>query len=218
MSRAVRTLLVACICWLVPGTATAAAMPAPLQQGIRHLAALQGFSCDFEQTLTFSDGSARHYTGLLDVRRPARFRWQYFKPYAQLYVSDGHGIWHYEPDLMQAEHLKSLDAVDPMVMRLLDGRVHAADIHLLANESQGLHPDVHRYKVRVGEGPQLWLGLRADGTLVYLESVDALGNRNRITLGSLSAIAPAAEVFSFSPPPGVDVVTDPQPSSNGVAR
>jgi outer membrane lipoprotein carrier protein len=210
------SLALLCLGGLMPVAAWAVAMPAPLQQGIRHLSSLQGFSCDFEQTLTFSDGSARHYTGLLDVRRPGRFRWQYLKPYAQLYVSDGKGIWHYEPDLMQAEHLKNLDAVDPMVMRLLDGRVRAADIHLLADDSSGLHPAVYRYKVRVGQGPELWLGLRSDGSLVYLESLDALGNRNRITLGSFSAIAPPKNVFSFSPPPGVDVVTDPQPSTNGV--
>jgi outer membrane lipoprotein carrier protein len=204
------------LCCLAPVVALAAAMPPPLQLGIRHLSALQGFSCDFEQTLTFSDGSARHYTGMLDVRRPGQFRWQYLKPYKQLYVSDGKGIWHYEPDLMQAEHLTNLDAVDPTVMRLLDGRLRASDIHLLADESPGLHPLVHRYKVRIGKGPELWLGLKADGSLVYLESVDALGNRNRITLGSFSAIAPAKNVFSFSPPQGVDVVTESQPSTNGV--
>jgi outer membrane lipoprotein carrier protein len=213
-----QALLAMCICCLLPAMA-AAAMPALLQQGIQRLAGLQGFSCDFEQTLTYSDGSEKHYTGMLDVLRPGRFRWQYLQPYAQLYVSDGKGIWHYEPDLMQAEHLKNLDAVDPMVMRLLDGRVHAADIHLLADESVP-HAGIHRYKIRVGrQGPELWLGLKSDGSLVYMESLDVLGNRNRVTLGRFSAIAPSREVFSFNPPPGVDIVTDTQlPSTNGVSR
>jgi len=214
-----RILLSVSLCCLMHGMAMAAIMPAPLVKGIHRLDALKGFSCDFEQTLTFADGSTHHYTGLLDVLRPGRFRWQYLQPYAQLYVSDGRGIWHYEPDLMQAEHLKNLDAVDPMVLRLLDGQVHAADIHLLADESPGLHPAIYRYEVRIGQWTKLWIGLKADGSLVYLESVDALGNRNRITLGRFSAIAPSAEVFSFKPPPGVDIVTDTQlPSANGVPR
>lgn len=218
MTQAARQLFWLGLCCMMPVTAMAAMpVPAPLQQGIQRLSALQGFSCNFEQTLSFSDGSERHYTGLLDVRRPGRFRWQYLKPYAQLYVGDGHSIWHYEPDLMQAEHLKNLDAVDPTVMRLLDGRVHASDIHLLADESPGAHPRIYRYKVRIDRGPELWLGMRSDGSLVYLESLDALGNRNRITLGNFSAIAPPKEVFSFRPPPGVDIVTEAQqPSANGV--
>ena len=198
---------------LIPALAMAAApLPVPLAHGIARLDALKGFSCDFEQTLSYTDGSQRHYTGLLDVRRPGRFRWQYLQPYAQLYVSDGKGIWHYEPDLMQAEHMRSLDAVDPMAMRLLDGRVRASQVRLLASES-GAHASVYRYKIRIGQGPSLWLGLKPDGSLVYVESVDALGNRNRITLGRFSAIAPPAEVFRFSPPAGVDIVTDAQPSS-----
>lgn len=197
--------------------AAGAKVPEPLQQGIHRLDALRGFSCDFTQTLSYADGSKKHYAGLLDVRRPGEFRWQYLQPYAQLYVSDGHGIWHYEPDLMQAEHIKSLNAVDPMAMRLLDGRIHAPDVHLLADESVGSHPAVYRYKVRIDQGPGLWLGVKANGSLVYLESLDGLGNRNRITLGSFSAIAPGKEVFRFSPPAGVDIVTEgQQPSGNGV--
>ena len=194
---------------LMPVLAIAAALPAPLAHGIARLDALKGFSCDFEQTLSYADGSQRHYAGMLDVRRPGQFRWQYLQPYAQLCISDGQGIWHYEPDLMQAEHMQSLDAVDPMAMRLLDGRIHASQIRLLANES-GAHASVYRYRIRIGQGPRLWLGLRTDGTLVYVESVDALGNRNRITLGRFSAIAPPAEVFRFSPPAGVDIVTEAQ--------
>jgi outer membrane lipoprotein carrier protein len=198
--------------FLMPALAIAAALPSPLAHGIARLDALKGFSCDFEQTLSYADGSQRHYTGMLEVRRPGRFRWQYLQPYAQLYVSDGQGIWHYEPDLMQAEHMQSLDAVDPTAMRLLDGRIHAAQIRLLADES-GAHASIRRYRIRIAKGPQLWLGLKPDGALVYVESVDALGNRNRITLGSFSAIAPSAEVFRFTPPAGVDIVTDAQPPS-----
>jgi len=197
---------------LAPALAIAASLPAPLAHGIARLDALKGFSCDFKQTLSYADGSQRHYTGRLQVRRPGMFRWQYLQPYAQLYVSDGKGIWHYEPDLMQAEHMKSLDAVDPMAMRLLDGRVRASQVRLLADES-GAQVSVHRYKIRIGQGPELWLGLKPDGALVYVESVDALGNRNRITLGRFSAIAPPAEVFRFSPPKNVDIVTDAQPPS-----
>ena len=200
---------------LVPLLAIAASLPAPLAHGIKRLDALKGFSCDFEQTLSYADGSQRHYTGRLDVRRPGHFRWQYLQPYAQLYVSDGKGIWHYEPDLMQAEHIRSLQAVDPMAMRLLDGCIQASQIRLLADEA-GMHASVYRYKIRIGKGPELWLGLHADGTLVYVESVDALGNRNRITLGRFSPIAPPAEVFRFSPPAGVDIVKDAQmPSGKG---
>lgn len=221
MNRIGRNLLLACMCCVIllsVAYANGTEMPQPLTRGIHRLDSLRGFTCDFTQTLTYADGSKRVYAGLLDVRRPGEFRWQYLQPYSQLYVSNGHGIWHYEPDLMQAEHIKSLDTIDPVAMRLLDGHIHASDIHLLNDESAGLHPTVYRYKIRISQGPVLWLGLKADGSLVYMESLDGLGNHNRITLGTFSMIAPAKEVFRFSPPSGVDIVTEGQQSPGNGAQ
>lgn len=174
-----------------------------LLRSLQKLSAHTGFQCDFRQRISYTDGGSQLYGGQIAVLRPGRFRWHYDSPYEQLYVGDGKLIWHYEPDLMQAERMDSLDAVDPVVMRLLDGRIRAEDVTLLGFE--GSEKGVGRYHVRLGKR-EFWLGLDDAGTLAYIESLDALGNRNRVVLTGCLFVAPDAKRFSFVPPAGVDVV------------
>lgn len=200
--------------WLVPILVLAglSAMPAQaaevgskafLSHSLQQLSKKKGFQCSFAQNITYADGSSQGYGGQLDVARPGRFRWHYDTPYEQLYVGDGKVIWHYEPDLMQAERMTSLDAVDPVVMRILDGKVGPKDVDFLGYE--GREGDIGRYHVRLGES-EFWLGIDSESRLAYIESIDALGNRNRISLTGCIFIAPEAKHFSFVPPSGVDVI------------
>jgi len=172
---------------------------------MQRLATQRGFSCRFDQLMAFSDGGEKLYSGDLAILKPGHFRWQYRKPYAQLYVGDGKVIWHYEPDLMQAERLTDLEAVNPVVMKLLDGRVALADIKLV-ERSYDSKLNIHRFKVQVTDAPQVWLGFSVHGDLVYIERQDLLGNRNMMHLSDCSYVAPAEKLFSFTPPDGVDVL------------
>ncbi|PIP02571.1 MAG: LolA, partial [Zetaproteobacteria bacterium CG23_combo_of_CG06-09_8_20_14_all_54_7] len=126
-------------------------------------------------------------------------------PYDQLYVGDGQVIWHYEPDLLQAERLTDLETINPVVMKLLDGRVPLADIRVV-ERSFDAERNIHRFKVQVTDAPQVWLGFSLQGNLVYIERQDLLGNRNMMHLSDCSYVAPAEKLFSFTPPDGVDVL------------
>jgi len=172
---------------------------------IKQLSKLSGFSCRFDQLMVFSDGGDERYTGTLAILKPKHFRWQYQKPYEQLYIGDGRSIWHYEPDLMQAERLSSLETVDPVVMRLLNGQIRPSEIRML---KQGYDKvlDIRRFQVSVDKSPKVWLGFSEHGDLIYIERQDMLGNRNQMYLSECSYIAPAANLFSFTPPAGVDVL------------
>ena len=174
-------------------------------RSIKRLAALPGFDCHFDQILEFSDGSGKLYSGNVAVLKPKRFRWQYQKPYEQLYLGDGDSIWHYEPDLMQAERLSNLEAVDSSVMGLLDGSISTTEIEMLQREYDA-ELDVQRYQVRVKDSPEMWLGFSKYGDLVYIERLDALGNSNQLRLSQCSYVAPLQNLFSFTPPAGVDVL------------
>ncbi len=187
----------------LPAVAAAAGLPPALRQGLERLAVVGGFTCTFEQQLLFADGTRQTYSGTLAVRRPMRFRWHYTAPYEQLYVSDGMRIWHYEPDLMQVRVLRHLDEIDPVVMRLLDGSVGLDDMEVIKADR-----DRRRYHVRVGAANRIWLELGAHGQLSVIESVDMLGNRNRIRLLDIHATRPPESTFVFTIPPGVDVVED----------
>ncbi len=176
-----------------------------LGQALAHLSALQGFSCQFKQVLSYAEGGERSYSGELAVLRPGKFRWHYTKPYEQLYVSNGEEIWLYEPDLMQAQRLQDLGEVEPVVLQLLDGRVGLEDITVLAKEdsygSEGWH-------LLVGKGSQavdVYVGV-LNQTLSWIGSVDALANRNTLHLLQLRPKKPETEIFEFHAPEGVDVI------------
>jgi len=175
------------------------------EQSIKRLSKLPGFSCHFDQLMIFTDGGGQHYAGSVAVRKPGHFRWEYEKPYTQLYLGDGKMIWHYEPDLMQAERLDNLESVDPTVMRLLDGRVQFSDIHVLDRDFDA-KLQIRRFQVTIEQSPKVWLGFSKFGDLIYIEREDLLGNRNRMQLSKCSYIAPAANLFSFTPPSDTEVL------------
>lgn len=179
-----------------------------LQSVLQRLAQIDGFQCVFEQTLYYTDGSTQSYAGDLAIAKPGKFRWQYQKPYAQLYVSNGQGIWHYEEDLMQAEWLPQLDSVDPVVMQLLEGRISTQSLQArdVTVTMQDVAAGIQVYGLQL-EGTPVWLAVYADGSgLAWIESKDTLGNRNRMALSKMKYHAPAWSAFEFIPPEGVDVI------------
>lgn len=175
-----------------------------LERALSKMMETAGFSCQFRQVVYFSEGGEQRYSGTLAIRRPGHFRWQYTAPYEQLYISNGGVVWHYEADLMQAERMKNLDAIDPVAMKLLDGRIGIKDIKLLATENLGAGH--FSYFIRIDDGPELILAFSAIGELHWLESKDMLGNRNRIILSDINRKTPSKELFLFVPPEGVEVV------------
>ena len=164
-----------------------------------------GFVCHFDQVMEFTDGGGQQYAGELAILKPGHFRWQYDKPYEQLYVGDGSMIWHYEPDLMQAERLTDLEAVNPVVMQMLNGTLPLHDIRVIDyREDADLH--MRRFQIEVKGDLLVWLGFSDKGDLMEIEREDLLHNRNRMQFTRCSYVAPAAKLFIFSPPAGVDVV------------
>lgn len=188
---------------LLAQTSWASNMPQPLQDGLQKLSELKGFSCVFKQTISYDDGTHQQFEGTLAVAKFGHFRWQYTQPYRQLYVSNGKEIWFYEPDLMQVQHLQSLDAIDPIAMRLLEGRVQAHEIHVLdVGEESGKKV----YHLRIGSQTVLWLSLQKNGLPAWFESRDVLGNQNRMQLFDLKTQAPDMKKFEFIVPKGVDIL------------
>ena len=194
--------------------ACAAPLPPLLQQSLKTLNQLRGFSAKFVQTITYSNGDSNRYSGTIAVKRPGKFRWHYTTPYAQSYVSDGKVIWHYEPDLMQAVRMHDLGGVDPVAMQLLDGRIHAGDVQLLREEpatsnSSERRGSIRAFTVRIRNRITLTLALDGNnGNLVAITHADALGNTNQIVLSAFEATVPAETRFHFTPPKGVEIIIE----------
>ena len=176
-----------------------------LGKALSGMASLEGFSTPFKQVLSYAEGGERVYSGELAVLRPGKFSWRYIKPFEQLYVSNGDGIWLYEPDLLQAQKLQDLGELDPVVMQLLDGRIGLADVEVLAQYAE---EDVNVWHVKLGKADkavQVWLGV-VDNALRWVESRDVLSNTNRLYLLDVDTSNPDQDIFEFTAPDGVDVI------------
>ncbi len=176
-----------------------AAPPAALEK----MLALPGLACRFAQTVEAADGSRVRSEGRLWLRRPGMFRWEYEKPYAELFVSDGRTVWHYEPDLMQAERIRTLDPASTAALRILAGRMQPGDVAVLAEKRR--HGKVELTLRIRGDARVYRLVLKKDGVPVEVAHRGAMGERNTVRLWCVKRV-PGEARFAFTPPEGVEVI------------
>jgi outer membrane lipoprotein carrier protein len=184
------------------------------------MAELQGLEAKFHQVLT--DRSGREIdeaSGVLAIRRPNRFRWDYLEPYEQVIVADGARVWLYDSDLEQVTVRKLDDTLSATPAMLLSGEGNLEENFSVTQvQDDGkvqwvqLEPkrnDTDFKSVRLGfEGVTLRFMQLADklGQTTHLEFTDV--QRNPV-------LDPSR--FTFTVPPGADVIGGPAPA-NGTAQ
>jgi outer membrane lipoprotein carrier protein len=194
-------------------TAAQASHPSPAAAEVeKYLAGLATWSADFTQTIDDGHGKVlRSAAGKLYLQRPGKFRWDYVEPSEQLVLADGRQIWFYDKDLAQA-NVRDMDStLASTPASLLSGGGSVAtqfDITALP-PSGGLqwfqlipkHADTDFQVVRIGFD---------QGELASMFLADKLGQVTQLTFTHPSRNARfAADLFSFTPPPGVDVIGSP---------
>lgn len=195
-----------CVCWLLLlAPASVAAEANPLQ---RFLAEVQTLRAEFTQELYDETGLLLESGGGdLAIQRPGKFRWTYREPYQQLIVADGERIWIYEEDLQQVTVKSQADIGNTPAMLLsnrLDLERNFNAETLPTEDGQArllLHP-------KDPDAQFLSMLLRfQDGTLSGLELRDKLGQLTRLQFLAVETNpALATDLFSFTPPAGVDVI------------
>lgn len=190
--------------------ALAAARASPASDVERYLAGLSSWSADFTQTIEDGQGKVlRSASGKFYLQRPGKFRWDYAAPSQQLVLGDGQEIWFYDKDLQQA-NVRRMDATlasTPAVLLSGTGSVaEQFDIKALPDEG-GLrwfqllpkHPDTDFQLVRIG--------FDKDGELASMFLADKLNQITQLTFTHpLRNPKLIPDLFTFSPPPGVDVI------------
>jgi outer membrane lipoprotein carrier protein len=226
--RVVRVVaVVGCALGLLMGWVSAA-HAGGVQALERFLRETQYGSATFTQTQTSPgrqvQGAAqpprqRVSTGEFVFDRPNRFRFEYQRPFPQLIVADGQRVWLYDPDLQQAtvrEQAKVLAdtpamliAASPDLSRLRQAFDLADWMPDMANTNAtaGLQWVQATPKV-AGQLQHVRMGFKVGATvdLVELDIVDNFGQRSQLRFVPSAAGRPAAERFSFRPPPGTDVI------------
>lgn len=175
----------------------------------RHLERLDTLRAEFAQQLFDAGGELRDESqGTVALARPGRFRWDYRQPAGQLLVSDGLSVWLYDADLEQVTVRPVGESLSHTPAMLLAGKGRAADTFEARDggRADGLEWVVLTPRRSDAEFSSVRLGFR-DRDLVRLDLEDRLGQTTRITFSRIErnpALPPA--LFTFVPPPGVDVV------------
>lgn len=199
---------------LLAGACAAHASESPAAQGAetkveRYLANLSTWSADFDQTIEDGSGKTlRSASGHLYLQRPGKFRWDYQKPAEQLVLADGKKLWFYDKDLQQSNVRDMGATLANTPATLLSGGADLAGQFTITAlpADEGLEwyqlipkrPDSDFQAVRIGF---------AKGELVRMLLADKLNQVTRLKFSAARRNVPIpADLFSFTPPPGVDVI------------
>jgi outer membrane lipoprotein carrier protein len=209
MTQTWRNAFVALTLLIAPlGTTSAYASPASDVE--KYLSGLASWSADFEQTIDDGHGNVlRTAAGRLYLQRPGKFRWDYSKPSEQLVLADGKQIWFYDKDLAQA-NVRDMDtslASTPASLLSGSGSVSAQFNVTALPPSAGLtwyqlvpkHADTDFQVVRIG--------FTKNGELASMFLADKLNQITQLTFANSKRNDKfAPDLFTFVPPPGVDVI------------
>ena len=165
----------------------------------------------FTQTVVDAQGvNIQDSSGVVEFSRPGKFRWHYLEPFEQLVVGDGTNLWVYDKDLAQVTTRKLGRALGSSPAALLAGSDDVERYFSL--ESKGREGGYEWLQVIPNDEDSLFERVRmgfSSSTLKVMELYDHFGQKTVILFSDFERNPNfAADAFAFTPPPGVDVVTD----------
>jgi outer membrane lipoprotein carrier protein len=181
----------------------------------------QDLSARFLQTATNRTlGQTQEASGLFLLKRPGMMRWEYQKPEARLFVTDGKTLWAYSPadkQVVVQEVTRAFASRVPLSFLAGDCQVQrefevgavehagtrAAAVKLLDLKPKTAEAGLARLLIEVNLKTYT-----VDKTTLF----DAYGNTTVIAFSNLKLNAGLDDAqFRFAPPPGVTVVAPPTP-------
>ncbi len=163
---------------------------------------------NFTQTvISKSRDRASHAQGVLYIKRPKYFRWDYKVPYKQNIIADGTRVWVYEPDIeqvstmMQKAALKGTPAVALMGGEDLEKQFKVKEL----KRRHGLDWVQLTPKDKDVQFTRILLALDKKG-LKLMEMVDQKGVTSRFHFTQIVHGAKLSkDLFKFTPPEGYDM-------------
>jgi outer membrane lipoprotein carrier protein len=187
-----------------------ASLASPTTEVEKYLNGLASWSADFKQTIDDGHGKVvRSAAGKLSLQKPGKFRWDYSEPSEQLILADGKQIWFYDKDLQQA-NVRNMDANlanTPAVLLSGSGSLTSQFDVTALPPSEGLE-----WYQLIPKNPEtdfqlLRIGFRSGGELATMFLADKLNQVTQLTFSNSRRNAKfAPDLFTFVPPPGVDVI------------
>ena len=171
-------------------------------------------TANFQQTVASKTLSGTlESKGTVSFEKPNRMRWDYAPPDTQQIIGDGETLWIYQPDdkqVIKAPIDKAFQARTPV--NFLGGLGHLDQDFNASLEKDEAEQWVLRLVPKQDKGIGT-LGLtvrKSDASIAEARIEDPLGTVTRLRLsGEKRNVDLAADLFSFTPPAGVDVVKPP---------
>jgi len=171
--------------------------------------AMRTLRMDFTEQLETA-GVQKRESGVLELKKPGRMRWDYTQPQPKLFVSDGKTAYFYVPGERQARKapVKKLDDLQSPLRYLLGKSRIADELEGLQLDGNILSGTPKHLKERV---EKVELTVTPDGLIqrIVIEEVD--GTRTDFAFTNIQENAAIADTqFRFTPPPGTEIVESTQ--------
>ena len=166
---------------------------------------------NFSQVVTDTQGrKIQEVQGSMQLQRPNKFRWDYSKPYEQQIISDGKQVFLYDTDLQQVTIRELSKAIGSSPAALLAGGDAVEKSFTIKNavRKDGLTWVLALPKDKESGFERVILGFKED----KLRKMELYDSFNHITLITFDAVERnpvlQSSTFLFTPPKGVDVVSE----------
>lgn len=176
---------------------------------------LNTLRADFSQRIFSADGyEIQSSQGEMHVARPGKLRWIIAPPMEQWLISDGSTLWLYDPDLEQVIIRPFQQSVADTPAMLFGGGADQLEENYSVSVSSSEAGASYLLKPLVSTGLYEQITLVFAGeTPTQIIIVDSLAQRTEIILSNAQRnTALSTEqidaLFSFIPPPGVDILQD----------
>jgi len=175
-----------------------------------------------QESMVKSLGKKQSSEGTVSFKKPGKMRWTYQKPFKQEVISDGKTLWNYRPEDKQV-------MVSPM-SQAVQGKVPSTFLAGMGNLKQD-------FQVRWGKEPspkenyyleltpnefqgsleKLFLLIdRENFRILQAKIQDVMGNTTLISFSKIQFDNRLSDsLFTFTPPPGVEVFKLPGASPGG---
>lgn len=169
----------------------------------------QSIRANFHQVVTDKQGrKVQDVSGEMQLKRPNKFRWDYYQPYEQQIISDGQQVWLYDTDLAQVTVRELSKALGSSPAGLLAGGKAVEESFTLVNidRKDSLDWVSAIPKEKESGFDNILLGFK-DNKIQAMSLVDSFGHHTQIEFTQVQ-VNPALNEknFLFKPPKGVDVV------------
>ncbi|HEY0665801.1 MAG TPA: outer membrane lipoprotein chaperone LolA [Gallionella sp.] len=176
------------------------------------VAATRSAQANFTQEVLDRDGKRIQFaSGVMQFKRPSKFRWSYQEPYEQLIVGDGKKFWLYDADLNQVTVRKLDAALGSSPAALLSGRNEIERGFKLREDGRQKGLEWLQAKPRGQESSfeKIRMAFDAKSNLAEMELIDMYGHKTVLRFTAMKRNPKiSTKQFRFTPPEGADVISE----------